>query len=210
MKKSIVLLYCLFILTSLEAKEACRVVLVRHGETEWNVIKKSQGWRDIPLNERGIEQSNILAKAFADLPIQCVYCSALSRAEETARIIAKPHEASIVSDPAIRFYRRNKKVEIPWFLSKKTKGKLIEKEVAADAMAYLQDLAKKHPGQTVVMVTHQLVLQSLRNKLDPQKTKQERLANGKVLYAIATEEGVVLEDQKTWKEQSLSAAGSEH
>lgn len=67
-----------------------RLILVRHGETEWNRLMKIQGRTDVPLNENGLTG----AKAFAlrisrsDYNITSVYTSPLSRAIETGRAVA--------------------------------------------------------------------------------------------------------------------------
>lgn len=68
-----------------------KVLLVRHGETDWNVAKKIQGSTDIPLNETGINQAEKLAETLAmrNIPIQGIYTSKLKRAADTARIAAE-------------------------------------------------------------------------------------------------------------------------
>lgn len=68
-----------------------KVLLVRHGETDWNVKKKIQGSTDIPLNETGRKQAECLAeKLFCKRDeIEGIYTSCLRRASKTAEIIAK-------------------------------------------------------------------------------------------------------------------------
>ncbi|HPC37739.1 MAG TPA: alpha-ribazole phosphatase [Exilispira sp.] len=65
------------------------IYLIRHGETKWNLDFKVQGKKDVPLNENGISQANILAKYFENKDIDMIYSSNLMRAKETANIIAK-------------------------------------------------------------------------------------------------------------------------
>lgn len=65
------------------------VFLVRHGETDWNALKKFQGLEDIPLNENGLAQAHQVAAAFEGIGIQRVISSKLSRASKTAEIIAE-------------------------------------------------------------------------------------------------------------------------
>ena len=64
--------------------------LIRHGETDWNAMRKLQGWRDIALNGAGIQQAQTLAQALQSAEfshqIDTIYSSDLSRASETARI----------------------------------------------------------------------------------------------------------------------------
>lgn len=68
-----------------------KILLVRHGETDWNVQKKIQGKTDIPLNEAGIKQAEELAEKLVkwERPIVGIYTSRLKRASKTAEIIAK-------------------------------------------------------------------------------------------------------------------------
>lgn len=63
---------------------------VRHGQTDWNVIRKLQGQHDIPLNDVGIEQAKALAERLYNLgvKVESVYSSPLMRANKTAEIIA--------------------------------------------------------------------------------------------------------------------------
>ena len=68
---------------------AASIVIVRHGETDWNIGRRIQGRTDIPLNERGRSQAGEIAELLHDAgPWQRVIASPLSRAAETARIIS--------------------------------------------------------------------------------------------------------------------------
>lgn len=64
------------------------VTLVRHGQTDWNLERRIQGWTDIPLNETGRRQARDAAGALADREWDRVVVSPLSRATETGEIIA--------------------------------------------------------------------------------------------------------------------------
>lgn len=80
-----------------------RLVLVRHGETDWNVQRRLQGASDIPLNENGRAQARAAAPELARLyPVQTVISSQLSRAVETATIIADAMGASVVIDERLQ------------------------------------------------------------------------------------------------------------
>ncbi len=65
--------------------------LVRHGQTDWNILKKIQGTEDIPLNDMGRIQAASCAQALSTIPFEAIYTSPLSRAKETAQIISSYH-----------------------------------------------------------------------------------------------------------------------
>jgi broad specificity phosphatase PhoE len=64
------------------------VYVARHGDTDWNAVNRWQGHTDIPLNDRGRAQARALAQRLRDVRLAGVVASDLSRAEETARIVA--------------------------------------------------------------------------------------------------------------------------
>jgi probable phosphoglycerate mutase len=78
--------------SSLDAHET-RILLVRHGETEFNLTRRFQGRIDVPLNKKGKEQALALAKALEHKPLSAIYSSPLIRAMETARLIKTFHPA---------------------------------------------------------------------------------------------------------------------
>lgn len=68
-----------------------KLILVRHGETDWNVAKKIQGVTDTDLNENGLRQARELAAAVlaGNLGITAIYSSHLKRAAQTAAYVAE-------------------------------------------------------------------------------------------------------------------------
>ena len=81
-----------------------RFILVRHGQTEWNRLKRYQGQTDIELNENGILQAQKAADRLAEEKIEAIYCSDLRRARQTAEIIAEKHNliSAIHQSPLLR------------------------------------------------------------------------------------------------------------
>lgn len=60
------------------------IYVVRHGETEWNAVNKVLGRTDMPLNDKGLEQAQEIARSLKDLKIDVFLCSPLIRARQTA------------------------------------------------------------------------------------------------------------------------------
>jgi broad specificity phosphatase PhoE len=78
------------------------LLLVRHGETDWNLERRVQGHTDRPLNETGRAQARTLADDLAGEDIDVVYSSDLIRAHETARIVAEPRGLAVTAIPELR------------------------------------------------------------------------------------------------------------
>ncbi|NEO87110.1 MAG: histidine phosphatase family protein [Spirulina sp. SIO3F2] len=74
-----------------------RLLLVRHGETDWNKASRFQGIKDIPLNEHGRFQASKAAEYLVDVPFNAAVTSPLSRSKETAEIILQ-HHAGVTLD----------------------------------------------------------------------------------------------------------------
>lgn len=81
-----------------------RCLIIRHGETDWNVERRYQGHRDIPLNETGRAQAKEAGVRLAKEPIECFLSSDLARAYETAQLIAahNAHKPKLLTTPALR------------------------------------------------------------------------------------------------------------
>ena len=78
------------------------LLLVRHGETDWNADGRLQGQTDRPLSDFGRRQARQLAEELADEELEAIYASDLSRARETAEIVAERLELPVVLDPDLR------------------------------------------------------------------------------------------------------------
>lgn len=115
-----------------------RLLLVRHGETEWNRAGRFQGIKDIPLNDRGREQGRLTGEFLKDVPLTFAISSPMLRPKETAEIILQHH-------PNITLETFADLVEICHGL---WEGKL-ETEIEADYPGLLQ--AWKDTPETVQM-----------------------------------------------------------
>lgn len=73
-----------------------RLIVARHGETEWNVQNKVLGRTDIPLNEKGRRQANLLAENIKKYKVKNIYVSPLMRAHETGKIVASYCDANLI------------------------------------------------------------------------------------------------------------------
>ena len=79
-----------------------KIIITRHGQTEWNRLGKLQGQTDICLNEVGKQQAEETANQIADEKIDLIITSTLTRAKETAEIINKRFNVPIVIDDRIK------------------------------------------------------------------------------------------------------------
>jgi probable phosphoglycerate mutase len=80
-----------------------RVILIRHGETDWNRSRHIQGGSsDTPLNDEGQEQAERLALRLKSEEIQAIYASPLRRARNTAEAIARHHRLPVTIDPSLK------------------------------------------------------------------------------------------------------------
>lgn len=64
-----------------------RIYITRHGETEWNVQGRLQGWKDSPLTAKGIHYATLLGRSLLNIPFQTIYSSPSGRAVKTANLI---------------------------------------------------------------------------------------------------------------------------
>ena len=74
-----------------------RLILVRHGATDWNQQRRVQGLSNLGLNETGRGQAEALAQSLKDVKVDAIYTSPLRRAQETARAISRFHQVEVVT-----------------------------------------------------------------------------------------------------------------
>lgn len=148
-----------------------QLILVRHGETEWNRLKKYQGQANSPLTELGIRQAEAVRDALADEPIDTIVSSDLGRALQTAQIIAEPHDLRVIPEARLRerhlgvFQGLDKDSiserypeEVRRYRSGDPDHVIPDGESARQryerSTACLRELAKSHAGDTLVVVAH--------------------------------------------------------
>ncbi|MFH2086007.1 MAG: histidine phosphatase family protein [bacterium] len=79
-----------------------KIIIVRHGETHYNVERRLQGWADIPLNENGHEQAQKVAERLSQEAIEIIYSSDHKRAYETASHIGAKNSLKPLKRKALR------------------------------------------------------------------------------------------------------------
>ena len=131
------------------------LLLVRHGETDWNAEGRLQGHTDRPLNAYGRRQATELAQRLAGEGADAIYTSDLARAMETAQILGARLGLTVVVDPDLREKNwgtwegltGDERVHVEF------EGESTE-EHRDRVMAAVRRIAARHPGQRVVVVTH--------------------------------------------------------
>ena len=150
-----------------------RIILARHGETEWNVEEIFRGRIDIELNETGIKQAELLAEYLSHVKIDAIYSSPLQRALKTAEAIAHYHDLNVEIAPGLIDFDygewqglahqevRNKYKELyaEWINSpdqvRIPTGESLS-DVRERAMGVVSDIIAKYEG-IVVLVSHRVV-----------------------------------------------------
>ena len=76
--------------------------IVRHGQTNWNILGKTQGHGNSDLTPKGENQALELSKAIKEYPIDYIYSSDLGRAVQTAEIIGSTIGVDVIQTPSLR------------------------------------------------------------------------------------------------------------
>lgn len=145
------------------------LLLVRHGETDWNRERRWQGHADPPLNELGREQSSALAARLVSDPPGAVYSSDLTRARETAEIVGRSLGLEPRLDPRLREVDVGEwsgltlpeiEQRFPEGLARRLAGGAGWDEgesyeaMGERVLEALHAIAAAHPGGRVLVVTH--------------------------------------------------------
>jgi broad specificity phosphatase PhoE len=183
------------------------LLLVRHGETDWNAARRWQGHADRPLTGRGREQARKLAAELDD--VAAVYASDLARARETAEIVAAelglpvttrrdlreidvgPFEGLTREEVDQRFPDAARLAdERGWgWEGGETPG-----QMAGRVFAALREIAESHPGERVLVVLHGGNIRAVLAAADGLDLASHRRVVGPAencrVYSIAVQDGV--------------------
>ena len=177
-----------------------RLILVRHGETDWNVRGIYQGQADPPLNARGETQAREAAERLQAMEVRpaAIYASPLRRAWQTAEIIAAAlPPAPLRAEPRLmeihlgawqerhvdEIARRWPEIfrqweENPWRTRPPGGETLAEVQQRVDAA--IDDILARHPRDTVIVVAHRLPIAFVKVRfqgLDPAEVRHIPVPN---------------------------------
>lgn len=150
-----------------------KLILVRHGETDWNAEDRIQGWLDIPLNEEGRRQAERLAQELAETKIAAIYSSPLKRAFQTAEIVAEKHHLMVKKVSAFKEINQGRWQGLLVSEARKKYKNLYQRwlthplevvppggesleEVYQRVVKACQALVNNHPQETLCLVTHKV------------------------------------------------------
>lgn len=180
----------------MNSAEPTTLILLRHGETEWNLTGRWQGQAaNTPLTELGREQARIVARRLRSYPIAAIYSSDLLRAWETAQIVGELLGVKPVAEPALRESDIGAWTGLTWAeitvrfpdeVAAMYGGQEVRRgggesygELQARLAAAAEGIAVRHTGSTVLLVSHGAALRSLvAHVLDASLTQLHRIAIG--------------------------------
>lgn len=146
------------------------LMLVRHGESEWNAQRRYQGQSDVPLSVLGRRQAELIAGRLAGVKIDAVYASDLIRAWETARPIAEKSGLKVFPEPRLRELKfgvlegltfdeaqaQYPEMMAAWLqdFNRPPEGAETIDLFNARIVSLVEDLKQKHNEQVVLLVAH--------------------------------------------------------
>ncbi len=160
---------------------ATRICFIRHGETDWNAEKRIQGQLDVPLNATGVRQAMAMADNAAHYRFAALYSSDLARARDTAGMLARRDGLEVLSLPLLRerhfgilqgLTGAEARARHPEAHAHHAGRDLYDDfrtgesllAFAARVESAVQEMTRRHPGQTIAAVTHAGVLDTLYRK----------------------------------------------
>jgi broad specificity phosphatase PhoE len=153
------------------------LLIVRHGETEWNAEGRIQGHTDIGLSEKGAEQARSLGQRLADRQIDVAYSSDLKRTSETAKLALSGRDITLNETPRLREYNKGIfegmtlseiqekfPAEYPKYLEKDLsyapEGGETTRDVSTRMASIFAEIKANHLDETVLVVSHGGVLRA--------------------------------------------------
>lgn len=145
------------------------VLLIRHGQTDWNKIGRWQGHTDIPLNDSGHQQARLLAHRLATWPISVIYTSDLKRAVQTADLLGTKLGLVPIKEPALRernggFFQGLTREELQARLGEEWRrvrqdglappNGESDLDLAMRVEAAFQQMVNRHKGDMIAMISH--------------------------------------------------------
>jgi broad specificity phosphatase PhoE len=213
MRKAIVIVVALLIVPrAAVAPEAqgnggLRLYIARHGETDWNVLHRLQGWTDRPLDETGRRQAVELAETLKVIHLDAIYSSTLSRSRDTATTVAAKTMA-VKSLDGLRernygHYQGGSDTD-PEYLRRSNDwadrlddGESLN-QLLARSRESLAQIRREHPSGNVLIVAHritnQMILRALLD-LTPEQTVKIVQDNDEV-YLVELDPGA---KPRLWK-----------
>ena len=152
-----------------------KLILVRHGETQWNRENRVVGFAGIGLNDEGRKQVKRLALALKEERVDVIYASPLSRAWETAQEVARYHDGEVKADDAFKEMDAGELDGLTYEDMRDRYGELIKQWLSdpafvimpgGESLANVQERAwlavekirEKHPDDVVMVVSHNFVI----------------------------------------------------
>jgi|SRR3989338_1890509 len=152
--------------------------LVRHGQTDWNKEKRIQGLQPVPLNEEGFAQAKKLADFFKNIELDCIIASPLERTMQTAEVISGATSVPIQTDSAFQdrahgdhegLLGEELRKLIPDLKVQWAKAGIDWTRGGVETVRDLQlrvrkgfdELLRAHKGETVLIVTHDIIIKSI-------------------------------------------------
>jgi probable phosphoglycerate mutase len=187
------------------------LMLVRHGETDWNVQRRYQGQTDVPLSGFGMRQAELVAERLTGDKINAVYASDLSRAWETAQIIAGKSGLEVFPEPRLRELKFGILEGLTFEEAEKQYPEMIAAwldnfnntpdgaetidQFTARIVSLLNDLKQKHNKQVVLLVGHGGSLSEILRVilgLSPEKRWYFEMENASLSEVLISEDYVSL------------------
>jgi uncharacterized phosphatase len=168
-----------------------RLVMVRHGETDWNQERRLQGRTDNPLNGVGRAQGRKAGQQLAADHWNVVVSSPLLRAVQTANLIAEEvglQSVGTIPELIERDYGSAEGLHLNGLTEPQLTAALgigePEQAVARRGLAALHDLAVQFPGQRIIAVAHGTLIRLTLSELTGQQ--YPRVLNGEVVEVPPT------------------------